>query len=42
MRTYTEEELSNPSQELMTFLYANVKEMENFNNQLRAFMTGSL
>jgi len=42
MRVYTEEELSNPTQELLTFVYASVEEMANFDNQLQQFLTGSL
>ena len=42
MRVYTEEQLSNPTQELLTFVYASVEEMANFDNQLQQFLTGSL
>lgn len=42
MRTYTEEELSNPSQELIAFLYTDDEERKNFDNQLNQFLTGSL
>ena len=42
MRTYTEEELSNPTQELLTFIYSDNEERKNFNNQLNQFLTGSL
>jgi len=42
MRVYTEEELTNPTQELLTFVYSSVEEMANFDNQLQTFLTGSL
>jgi hypothetical protein len=42
MRTYTQEELTNPTQEILTFVYASVEEMANFDNQLQQFLTGSL
>lgn len=42
MRIYTEQELSNPTQEILTFVYASVEEMANFDNQLQQFLTGSL
>ena len=42
MRTYTEEELSNPSQELIAFIYSDDEERKNFNNQLDQFLTGCL
>jgi len=42
MRVYTEQELSNPTPELMNTVYASVEEMVNFDNQLQQFLTGSL
>jgi len=42
MRVYTEQELSNPTPELMNTVYASVEEMVNFDNQLQTFLTGSL
>ena len=42
MRTYTQEELSNPTPELLKQVYVSVEEMENFDNQLQQFLTGSL
>ena len=42
MRIYTEQELSNPTPELLTFVYSSVEEMANYDNQLQQFLTGSI
>jgi hypothetical protein len=42
MRIYTEQELSNPTPELMNVVYASVEEMANYDNQLQTFLSGSL